>query len=59
MLLAMVKIVTPGHKARSAVFTPSDPGVHLKKKMMDGRVHRRAEATPSFGWLCPAMTAES
>ena len=28
MLLAMVKIVTPG----------LDPGVHLQKKMMDGRV---------------------
>ena len=27
MLLAVVKIVTPG----------LDPGVHLKKKMMDGR----------------------
>jgi hypothetical protein len=28
MLLAVVKIVTPG----------LDPGVHLQKKMMDGRV---------------------
>jgi hypothetical protein len=28
MLFAMVKIVTPG----------LDPGVHLQKKMMDGRV---------------------
>jgi hypothetical protein len=48
MLFAMVKIVTPG----------LDPGVHLQKKMMDGR-DRRAEATPSFGRLCPAMTIES
>jgi hypothetical protein len=58
MLFVMVNIVTPGQKAQSAVFTPNDPGVHLQKKMMDGR-DRRAEATPSFGRLCPAMTVES
>jgi hypothetical protein len=38
MLFAMVKIVTPGLKARSAVFAALDPGVHLLKKTMDGRV---------------------
>jgi hypothetical protein len=35
------------------------PGIHvllnLSKKDVDGR-DRRAEATPSFGRLCPAMT---
>ena len=38
MLFAMIKIVTPGQKARSAVFAPLDPGVHLQRKAMDGRV---------------------
>jgi hypothetical protein len=38
------------------------PGIHVflllsaVKTWMAG--HRRAEATPSFGRLCPAMTAE-
>jgi hypothetical protein len=32
----MVKIVTPGQKARSAVFTPIGPGDRFQKKMMDG-----------------------
>jgi hypothetical protein len=35
-----------------------DPGIHVflrqPKAWMAG--HRRAEATPSFGRLCPAMT---
>jgi len=48
MILAMIKIVTPGQKARSSVFTPNDPGVHFQKRMMDARVDRRAEATPCF-----------
>jgi hypothetical protein len=38
MLFAMIRIVTPGQKARSAVFAPDDPGVHLPRKTMDGRV---------------------
>jgi hypothetical protein len=37
MFFAMIRIVTPGPKARSAVFAP-DPGVHLPGKTMDGRV---------------------
>jgi hypothetical protein len=52
MIFAMVKIVTPGQQARSAVFKTNRPGVHLRMKMMDGR-DRRAEATP------PAKTGES
>ena len=31
------------------------PGIELRFRAMDCR-HRRAEATPSFGRLCPAMT---
>ena len=31
------------------------PGIELRFRAMDCR-HRRAEATPSFGGLCPAMT---
>jgi hypothetical protein len=34
MLSAMIKIVTPG----------LDPGVHLQKKMMDGRVKPRHDS---------------
>jgi hypothetical protein len=48
MLSAMIKIVTPG----------LDPGGHLKKKMMDGRVAGERKRRRS-GRLCPAVTAES
>ncbi|HYS87435.1 MAG TPA: hypothetical protein VEN78_20895, partial [Bradyrhizobium sp.] len=47
----------PGQKR---VFALDAPGIHVfdrtaaKKTWMAG--HRRAEATPSFGRLCPAMT---
>jgi hypothetical protein len=39
MIFAMIKIVTPGLEARSAVFTPNDPGVHFQERTMDGRVN--------------------
>jgi hypothetical protein len=39
MIFAMIEIVTPGQKARSAVFMPNDPGVHFQKRAMDGRVN--------------------
>src|SRR3981189_2610145 len=49
----------PGQKARSAVFAPDVPGIHVflswsLKTWMAGP--RRAEATPSFRRLSPAMT---
>jgi hypothetical protein len=37
MLFAMVKIVTPGQKCEARL-RAGDPGVHLLKKTMDGRV---------------------
>jgi len=46
----------PGQKR---VFALDDPGIHqssqdhFRRRWIAG--HRRAEATPSFGRLCPAM----
>jgi hypothetical protein len=46
-------------KFLSAVMPGLVPGIHVfaiaSKKVVDGR-HRRAEATPFFERLCPAMT---
>src|SRR6266849_8312406 len=53
----ITKFVMPGQKR---VFALDVPGIHVfnskaaRKTWMAG--HRRAEATPSFGRLCPAMT---
>jgi hypothetical protein len=37
------------------------PGIHVLTSVVAGKTwmagHRRAEATPSFGRLCPAMTS--
>ena len=43
MLRAMVKIVTPG----------LDPGVHLQKKMMDGRVIGERKRRRPSGYARP------